>query len=73
MLADRKMTQLELAERIGLTPMNLSRIKNGRIRAIRLATLDAICRELRCGPGDILQYLTLEEMEKEGLLVLLDT
>ena len=72
MLAERKMTQVELAERIGLAPMNLSRIKTGRIRAIRLSTLDAICRELRCKPGDILDYLTLEEMEEEGFLDLLN-
>ena len=66
MLAERKMSQIELAKRIGIAPMNLSRIKTGRIRAIRFSTLDAICRELRCKPGDILDYLTEEEMEEEG-------
>jgi len=66
MLAERKMSQVELANKIGIAPMNLSRIKTGRIRAIRFSTLDAICRELRCKPGDILDYLTEEEIEEEG-------
>ena len=56
-LADRKMRSKELAERIGLTEVNLSRIKTGRISAVRFSTLDAICRELGCQPGDILEYV----------------
>jgi len=68
MLAERKMSQVELAEKIDLAPMNVSRIKTGRIRAIRLNTLDAICRELRCKPGDILDYLTEEEMIELGFM-----
>lgn len=56
-LADRKVRSKELAERIGLTEANLSRIKTGRISAVRFSTLDAICRELGCQPGDILEYV----------------
>ena len=56
-LADRKMRSKELAERIGLTEVNLSRIKTGKISAVRFSTLDAICRELDCQPGDILEYV----------------
>lgn len=56
MLAKRKMRSNELAEKIGLTQANLSILKTGKVKAIRLATLDAICRELRCTPGDILEY-----------------
>ena len=57
MLADRKMRSKELAEKIGLTEVNLSRIKCGKISAVRFSTLDAICRELGCQPGDILEYV----------------
>ena len=56
MLAKRKMRSNELAERIGLTQANLSILKTGKAKAIRLSTLDAICRELQCMPGDILEY-----------------
>ena len=56
MLAMRKMRSNELAERIGLTQANLSILKTGKAKAIRLTTLDAICRELECTPGDILEY-----------------
>lgn len=56
MLAKRKMRSNELAEKIGLTQANLSILKTGKAKAIRLATLDAICRELQCTPGDILEY-----------------
>lgn len=56
MLAKRKMRSNELAERIGLTQANLSILKTGKAKAIRLNTLDAICRELQCTPGDILEY-----------------
>jgi putative transcriptional regulator len=56
MLAKRKMRSNELAERIGLTQANLSILKMGKAKAIRLSTLDAICRELQCTPGDILEY-----------------
>ncbi len=56
MLAKRKMTSLELANRIGLTPANLSILKTGKAKAVRMSTLDAICRELNCQPGDILEF-----------------
>ncbi len=56
MLAKRKMRSNDLAERIGLTQANLSILKTGKAKAIRLTTLNAICRELQCTPGDILEY-----------------
>jgi len=56
MLAKRKMRSNELADRIGLTTVNLSILKTGKIKAIRFSTLEAICRELECQPGDILEY-----------------
>ena len=60
-LADRKMRSKELAERVGISEVNLSRIKTGRISAVRFSTLDAICRVLDCQPGDILEYVPDEE------------
>ena len=54
MLAKRKMTSLELSQRIGLTPANLSILKTGKAKAIRFSTLEAICRELNCQPGELL-------------------
>lgn len=56
MLAMRKMTSLELSERIGITQANLSILKTGKARAIRFSTLDAICKALNCQPGDIIKY-----------------
>jgi len=56
LLAKHKMTAGELAERIGITPANLSILKNDRAKAIRFSTLAALCRELDCQPGDILEY-----------------
>ena len=61
MLANRKMTSLELSQRIGLTPANLSILKTGKAKAIRFSTLEAICRELKCQPGEILEYIDDEE------------
>ena len=55
-LAQRKMRSNELAERIGITPQNLSVLKTGRARAIRFETLDRICASLECQPGDILEF-----------------
>ena len=57
LLADRKMSSKELAERIGISPVNLSRIKTGKINAIRFSTLEAICQVLGCQPGDVLEYM----------------
>ena len=56
MMAKRKMSSQELAERIGITQANLSILKTGKAKAIRFSTLEAICRELDCQPGDILEY-----------------
>jgi putative transcriptional regulator len=56
MLAKRKMRSTELAERIGLTTVNLSLLKTGKIKAIRLSSLEAICKVLECQPGDILEF-----------------
>lgn len=57
MLAKRKMRSNELAEKIGITTANLSVLKTGKAKAIRLSTLEAICAALECQPGDILVYL----------------
>ena len=51
MLAKRKMTSLELAQRVGMTPANLSILKTGKAKAVRMSTMDAICRELQCQPS----------------------
>ncbi len=56
LLHDRRMTQTELAERIDLTLANVSILKTGKAKAIRFSTLEAICRELNCQPGDLLAY-----------------
>lgn len=56
MLARRKVSSKDLAEAIGITPQNLSTLKTGRARAVRFSTLEAICRELNCQPGDVLEY-----------------
>ena len=56
MVAKRKMTSGELAEKVGITAANLSILKTGKARAIRFSTLDAICKALDCQPGDILEY-----------------
>jgi len=55
-LAKRKMKSIELAKRIGITVQNLSILKTGKAKAIRMSTLDAICEHLNCQPGDILEY-----------------
>ena len=56
MLAKRKMSSGELAERVGITPANRSILKTGKAKAVRFSTLAAICRELQCQPGDLLEY-----------------
>ena len=56
MMAKRKISAGELAERIGITPANLSVLKNGKAKAIRFSTLMSLCRELRCQPGDLLEF-----------------
>ena len=60
MMAKRKISAGDLAERVDITPANLSVLKNNKARAVRFTTLDAICRELDCQPGDILEYIKEE-------------
>ena len=61
MLAKRKMQSQELAEKIGITTVNLSILKTGKAKAIRFSTLEAICKELNCQPADILEYVADKE------------
>ncbi|MBP5370261.1 MAG: helix-turn-helix transcriptional regulator [Bacteroidales bacterium] len=56
MMAKRKMSSQELAEKIGITQANLSILKTGKAKAVRFSTLDAICKALDCQPGDVLEY-----------------
>ena len=56
MMAHRKISLNQLSELVGISPVNLSRLKNGHVTAIRFETLSSICRVLRCQPGDILEY-----------------
>jgi putative transcriptional regulator len=56
MMAQRKMSLTELAQRVGISMTNLSLLKTGKVRGVRFVTLEAICRELECQPGDILEY-----------------
>ena len=56
MMAKRKISAGDLAERVGITPANLSILKNNKAKAFRFSTLEAICRELSCPPGDILEF-----------------
>ena len=65
MLARRKMSSGELAEKIGITPANLSILKCGKAKAIRVSTMDAICRSLDCQPGDILEYVPEDKNQPE--------
>ena len=60
-LADRKMKLNDLAALVGISSVNLSYLKTGKVRAIRFTTLNAICRVLKCQPGDILEYVEEEE------------
>ena len=55
-MADRKISVNELAQRINITNVNLSRIKTGKVKSLRFSTLDGLCRELKCQPGDLLKY-----------------
>jgi putative transcriptional regulator len=64
MLAKRKMRSNQLAQLIGITEQNLSILKNGKVRAIRFTTLEAICKHLDCQPGDILEYVG-DRLEQE--------
>ncbi len=66
MLAKRKMSVTELSERVGITMANISVLKNGKAKAIKLSTLNSICRALNCQPGDILEYVEDGDDENEG-------
>ena len=61
MMARRKISAGDLAERVGITPANLSILKNNKARAVRFSTLEALCRELGCQPGDLFEYQQGEE------------
>ncbi len=65
MLAKRKMSVTELTEKVGITMANLSILKNGKAKAVRLSTLEAVCKALNCQPGDILEYRS-NDKEKEA-------
>lgn len=60
MLAKRKMSVTELSEKVGITMANISVLKNGKAKAIKISTLDSICKALNCQPGDILEYVEEE-------------
>ena len=60
MLAKRKVTSLELAQRIGMTQANRSILKTGKAKAVRMSTMEAICRELQCQPGDLFEFVEEE-------------
>lgn len=63
MLAKRKMSVTELTDQVGITMANLSILKNGKAKAVRLSTLEAICKALDCQPGDLLEYKETKENE----------
>lgn len=60
-MADRKISLNELSERVGVSNVNLSKLKTGKVSAVRFSTLDAICRTLDCQPGDIMEYSPVED------------
>ncbi len=65
-MADRKISLNELSEKVGVANVNLSKMKTGKVSAIRFSTLNAICRVLKCQPGDILEYVESEDEENEA-------
>ena len=68
MLAKRKMTVSELADRVGFTMANVSLLKNGKIKALKISTLNKLCKVLECQPGDLLCYIeTEDESDEEGV------
>lgn len=64
MLAKRKLSLTDLSNRVGITIANMSVLKSGKAKAIRFSTLEAICKELDCQPGDILEYMNSKEYKK---------
>lgn len=67
MLAKRKMSVTELAEKVGFTMANISLLKNGKIKALKISTLNKLCRVLECQPSDLLEYVDTEEKDHEAL------
>ena len=65
MMADRKMSLNELSEKVGVANVNLSKLKNGHVSAVRFSTLEAICDVLDCQPGDILEYQRIKSPDQE--------
>lgn len=65
MLAKRKMSVTELAEKVGFTMANISLLKNGKIKALKISTLDKLCKVLECQPSDLLEYVETEDGEEE--------
>ena len=65
-LADRKLQARELSKLVALSEVNISRIRTGKVSAIRFSTLDALCRELHCQPGDLLEYVADDGEPDEG-------
>lgn len=65
-LANRKLQARELSKLVGLSEVNISRIRTGKVSAIRFSTLDALCRELHCQPGDLLEYVADDGEPDEG-------
>jgi putative transcriptional regulator len=63
MLARRKMSVADFAEAVGITPANVAVLKNGRAKAVRFATLDAVCRVLECQPGDVLRWVPDDDVQ----------
>ncbi len=66
MLAKRKMSVTELSERVGITMANISVLKNGKAKAIKVSTLNSICKVLKCQPGDILEYVEEDETDEQS-------
>ena len=64
-LADRKMIMNDLAEKVGISNVNMSNLKTGKVKAIRFSTLEAICKYLNCQPGDLLEYTPDEKKSPE--------
>ena len=65
-LARRKMSVAEFADAVGITPANIAVLKNGRAKAVRFTTLDALCQALECQPGDLLRWVPDEESPAQG-------
>jgi putative transcriptional regulator len=65
MMADRKISLNDLSEHVGISIVNLSNLKTGKVKAIRFSTLNGICKELKCQPGDILEYVEGEDEEED--------